>query len=72
MISHLFSPSPSKVGWLCYVILRFILRSVYAVTTLFILAIALTLLYFDLRIAKNNFEIQMRHLRMAMFVGPVK
>ena len=49
MIQRLYMPSPSEVGWLCYVILRVMLRSIYGLTTLPILAIGLTLLYFDVR-----------------------
>lgn len=60
MISRLLSPSPSQVGWLVYVILQFMHRSVHALTTLPLLSIGFTLLYFDMRIRKEGFDLQMR------------
>lgn len=60
MISRLLSSSPSQVGWLVYVILQFMLRSVHALASLPLLAIGFTLLYFDMRIRKEGFDLQMR------------
>jgi len=51
----------SAVFWgLVYVILQFMHRSVYALTILPLLAIGFTLLYFDMRIRKEGFDLQMR------------
>lgn len=60
MISLMLSPPVSEMGWLSYVILRFMVRSVFTFTTLPIWAIGPTLLYFDLRIRKDAFDIEMR------------
>lgn len=60
MISRMLSPPVSEIGWLSYVILRFIVRSVFTFTTLPIWAIGPTLLYFDLRIRKEGFDIEMQ------------
>lgn len=60
MITRMLSPPIGEVGWLSYVIQRFIVRSVATFTTLPIWAIGPTLLYFDLRIRKEGFDIEMR------------
>ena len=60
MISRMLSPPVSEMGWLSYVILRFMVRSVFTFTTLPIWAIGPTLLYFDLRIRKEGFDIEMQ------------
>lgn len=60
MISRVLSPRVGEVGWLSYVIQRFMVRSVAVFTTLPIWAIGPTLLYFDLRIRKEGFDIEMR------------
>ena len=60
MISRLLSPPVNEVGWLSYVIVRFVVQSIFTFTTLPIWAIGPTLLYFDLRIRKEAFDIEMR------------
>lgn len=60
MISRMLSPPMGEMGWLSYVILRVVVRSVYTFTTLPIWAIGPTLLYFDLRIRKEGLDIEMQ------------
>lgn len=58
MISRMLSPPVSEVGWLSYVIVSFVVQSIVPFTTLPVWAIGPTLLYFDLRIRKEGFDIE--------------
>ena len=60
MISRMLSPPVGEFGWLSYVIQHFIVQSIATFTTLPVWAIGPTLLYFDLRIRKEAFDIEMR------------
>ena len=59
-IISLFSEDPSELGWGVYIILRFILRGVAISTILPLFAIGTTLLYFNMRIRKEGFDLQMQ------------
>ena len=56
---RLIAPSPDQVGWFSYAIQRFVGLGI-ATLTMPIAIIGATLLYFDLRIRKEAFDIEMR------------
>lgn len=58
-LRQLFFPTPSEIGWFSYTIRRLVSLSITALTTP-ISVIGSTLLYFDLRIRKEAFDIEMQ------------
>ena len=58
-LRQLFVPTPSEIGWFSYTIRRLVSLSISALT-MPISIIGSTLLYFDLRIRKEAFDIEMR------------
>jgi hypothetical protein len=58
-LRQLFIPTPSEIGWFSYTIRRLVSLSISALT-MPISIIGSTLLYFDLRIRKEAFDIEMR------------
>ena len=56
---QLFVPIPSKIGWFSYTIRRLV-SLIIATFTMPISVIGSTLLYFDLRIRKEAFDIEMQ------------
>ena len=58
-LRRLFAPSPTEAGWVTYAVQRFI-GLLIATLTMPIALIGSTLLYFDLRIRKEAFDIEMR------------
>ena len=58
-LRQLFFPTPSEIGWFSYTIRRLVSLSITALT-MPISIIGSTLLYFDLRIRKEAFDIEMQ------------
>ncbi len=58
-LRQLFVPTPSEIGWFSYTIRRLVSLSI-ATLTMPISVIGSTLIYFDLRIRKEAFDIEMR------------
>lgn len=58
-LRQLFIPTPTEIGWFSYVIRRIVSLSI-AAFTMPISAIGSALLYFDLRIRKEAYDIEMR------------
>ena len=58
-LRQLFIPTPSEIGWFSYTIRRLVSLSI-STLTMPISIIGSTLLYFDLRIRKEAFDIEMR------------
>ena len=58
-LRRLFAPTPTEAGWVTYAVQRFI-GLLIATLTMPIALIGSTLLYFDLRIRKEAFDIEMR------------
>ena len=59
MIRRLFAPTPTEAGWFTYAVQRFV-GLLIATLTMPIAIIGSTLLYFDLRIRKEAFDIEMQ------------
>ena len=59
MLRRLFAPTPTEAGWVTYAIQRFV-GLLIATLTMPIALIGSTLLYFDLRIRKEAFDIEMQ------------
>ena len=59
MIRRLFAPTPTEAGWVTYAVQRFVALLI-ATLTMPIALIGSTLLYFDLRIRKEAFDIEMQ------------
>lgn len=58
-LRRLFAPTPTEAGWVTYAVQRFV-GLLIATLTLPIALIGSTLLYFDLRIRKEAFDIEMQ------------
>ena len=58
-LRQLFLPTPSKIGWFSYVVRRLVSLSISALT-MPISIIGSTLLYFDLRIRKEAYDLEMQ------------
>ena len=58
-LRRLFIPTPDEAGWFTYAVQRFVALLIAAVT-MPISIIGSTLLYFDLRIRKEAFDIEMQ------------
>ena len=58
-LRQLFFPTPSEIGWVSYTVRRLVTLSITALT-MPIGVIGSTLLYFDLRIRKEAFDIEMQ------------
>lgn len=59
MLRRLFAPTPTEAGWFTYAVQRFV-GLLIATLTMPIALIGSTLLYFDLRIRKEAFDIEMQ------------
>ncbi|MXV76646.1 hypothetical protein F4Z99_20565 [Candidatus Poribacteria bacterium] len=59
MVARILSPSVNEVGWLSCILQNLIVVSISTFSTLPIWGIGFTLLYFDLRIRKEGFDIEM-------------
>ena len=60
MVSRILAPRVNEVGWLSCVLQNLIVASISTFSTLPIWGIGFTLLYLDLRIRKEGFDIEMR------------